>query len=91
MKQLIEIPARFLKTGDLIFDLKHRDLQEVEYVSFETASGGTYKGIGEIKNIHVDYGEEAMSADNFPPDLTVIILIDTDTLEVIDPENIGYR
>ena len=91
MKQLIEMPARFLKPYDLIFDFKYRQLQKVDYVSFETANGGTYNGIGEIKNIHVSYGEKAMSADNFPPDLKVTILIDTDIIEIIEPENIGYR
>lgn len=40
MKQLIEVPARFLKPDDLVFDFKYRDLQKVEYVSFETANGG---------------------------------------------------
>lgn len=91
MKQLIEIPARFLREDDLIFDFKYRQLQKVDYVSFETANGGTYNGIGEIKNIHVSYGEKAMSADNFPPDLKVTILIDTDIIEIVKPENIYYR
>ena len=91
MKQLVEVPARYLKPDDLIFDFKHRDLQKVEYVAFETANGGVYTGIGELKNIHVSYGEKAMSADNFPPDLKVTILIDTDILEIIEPEYIGYR
>lgn len=91
MKQLVNITARFLKPNDLIFDFKHRDLQKVEYVAFETANGGVYNGIGELKNIHVSYGGKAMSADNFPPDLKVTILIDTDILEIIEPEYIGYR
>ena len=91
MKQLIEIPARFLREDDLIFDFKYRQLQKVDYVSFETANGGSYNGIGEIKNIHVSYGEKAMSADNFTPDLKVTILIDTDIIEIVKPENIYYR
>ena len=91
MKQLIEIPARLLKPDDLIFDFKYRDFQKIKYVSFETANGRTYNGIGEIENIHVSYGEKSMSADNFPPNLKVTILIDTETLKIIEPENIGYR
>lgn len=91
MKQLIEIPARFLREDDLIFDFKYRQLQKVDYISFETANGGSYNGIGEIKNIHVSYGEKAMSADNFTPDLKVTILIDTDIIEIVKPENIYYR
>lgn len=86
MKQLIEIKAKFLKSGDLIFDYKHRDLQKIEYVSLECPIGST-----ELNNIHVDYGFESMSADNFNPEQTVLILIDTDSLEIVEAENIGYR
>jgi len=32
-----------------------------------------------------------MSADNFNPEQTVLILIDTDSLEIVEAENIGYR
>lgn len=91
MKQLIEIKARFLKSDDLIFDFKHRDLQKVDYVCFETESGGYYDGSTEMKNVHVTYGEEAMSADNFNPDTSIMILIDLTVLEIVEPENIHYR
>jgi len=91
MKQLIEIKAIFLKHGDLIFDYKHRDLQKVEYVAFETENGGVYTGLNDIENIHVSYGEKSMSGDNFKPDNRVIILIDTEKLEIIEPQNIHYR
>ncbi|WP_320034815.1 hypothetical protein [Halarcobacter sp.] len=92
MKQLIEIPAKFLKSGDLIFDFKHRDLQKVEYVFHEAKNGENCKNtMAPVHSIHVDYGEEAMSADNFKPETILMILIDTDKLEVVEPEYIGYR
>lgn len=84
-KQLILIDARFLKEGDLVFDYKHRDLAKVEYVGFDR---DTHR---DIENVHVSYGAEALSADNFKPKDQVTILIDTDALEIVLPENIGYR
>lgn len=84
-KQLILIEARFLKVGDLVFDYKHRDLVKVEYVGFDR---DTHRN---IENVHVSYGIEALSADNFKPNAQVTILVDTDALEIILPENIGYR
>lgn len=84
-KQLILIDARFLKTGDLVFDYKHRDLQKVEYVGFDR---DTHRN---IENVHVSYGMESISADNFKPKDQVTILLDTDALEIVLPENIGYR
>lgn len=93
MKQLINIKASFLKQDDLIFDLKHRDLQRVEYVFIEDINGTT-ESTGIMKephNVHVSYGEEAMSADNFRPNSTIMILIDTENIEIVEPKNIGYR
>lgn len=90
-KQLITIKARFLKSDDLIFDYKHRDLQKIEYVSKETSNGGMYNGVGVISNIHVSYGQDCDYADNFTPDDDVMILIDTDELKIIDSKNAGIR
>lgn len=93
MKQLIEISVRHIKVGDLIFDYKHRDLQKVEYVSFENEKGQDIELSVDMKlhNVHVSYGNEAMSADNFTANAKVKILVDTESLEIVDPENIGYR
>lgn len=93
MKQLIEIPAVYLKSGDLIFDYRHRDLQRVEYVSIEDENGTNLKtGIaGDAHIVHIDYGVDAASADNFTPDCKVTILIDTEKIKEIDPKDIGYR
>ena len=93
MKQLIEISPLYLKRGDLVFDYKHRDLQKVEYVSIEDENGRSeHSGtMGVPHVVHVDYGEEAMSADNLSPDSKVLILIDTEKLEILEPANIGYR
>ena len=93
MKQLIKIPAIFLKQHDLIFDYERRDLQRVDYVSIEDKNG-TNKRTGlmrEPKNVHVSYGEEAMSADNFDPYQEVTIQIDNSVIPVVEPEHIGYR
>lgn len=84
-KQLILIDARFLKEGDLVFDYKYRDLAKVEYIGFDRDSHRN------IENVHVSYGMEALSADNFKPNSQVTILVDTDTLGIVSPENIGYR
>lgn len=93
MKQLIEIPATFLRAGDLVFDYKHRDLQKVDYVFIEDENGTSLStGVAGIAHtVHVSYGEEAMSADNFKPESKITILIDTEKLEVIESRNIGYR
>lgn len=84
-KQLIEIEARFLQSDDLIFDLKTRKVQKIEYVSCEKENGEHYCGIGEIANIHISYGLECYVTDNFKPDCKVLILIDTDKIETIKP------
>lgn len=92
MKQLIKIQAKFLKEGDLIFDFEKRDLQKVEYVLKEDKDGHSVREtLRSVENIHVDYGEKAMSADNFKPTDEITILIDTDKLEITTPENIGYK
>jgi hypothetical protein len=80
MKQLIQIRARFLKSNDLIFDYKSRKAQKVEYVSHEKASEKTPV----ITNIHVSYGMDCQVADNFEPDSEVIILIETDDIEIAE-------
>lgn len=85
LNQLILIDARFLRAGDLIFDYKHRDLQKVEYVGFDRDMHM------DIENVHVSYGIEALSADNFKPKDQVTILVDTDALQIVLHENIGYR
>lgn len=87
-KQLIEIQAVFLKAGDLIFDYKYRHLQKIEFVAKETADGSRHCGIGELSNIHISYGLESNVADNFQPNCKVLILVDTDELDVIDAKNI---
>lgn len=91
MKQLIKIEARLLKKGDLIFDYKHRDLQIIDYVGKEDKNGNYTDITSNIDNIYVDYGIESVSADNFKPNQEVTILIDTDTIKISKPDNIGYR
>ena len=87
-KQLIEIEARHLQSEDLIFDYKTRKIQKIDYVSLEKENGDRYCGIGKMTNIHVSYGLECNVADNFKPDYKVLILIDTDKIETIAPNNI---
>ena len=85
MQQLIKIAARFLKANDLIFNYKHRDLVKVEYVEIERNL--KYQ----IENVHVSYGMEAVSVDNFKPDDEITILINTENLKITEPKEIGYR
>ena len=87
-KQLIEIEARHLQSEDLIFDFKTRKVQRIDYVSLEKENGDSYCGVGEIANIHISYGLDCNVADNFKPDYKVLILIDTDKIETIAPNNI---
>lgn len=84
MRQLIPIRARFLKSNDLIFDYKSRKAQKVEYVSHEKASEKTPA----VTNIHVSYGMDCQVADNFEPDSEVIILIETDDIEIAEVDSI---
>lgn len=77
MKQLINIPAKFLQKGDFIFDYKTRVAEEVDYVAKETEGGKT-----DIKNIFVSYGLESMVADNFSPNDEVTILVDTNDIKI---------
>lgn len=84
MKQLIAIPAMFLKSNDLIFDYKSRKVQKIEYVSHEKQSERALI----VSNVHVSYGMECLVADNFKPDSEVMILIETDDIEIADPKNI---
>ena len=93
VKQLINIKASSLRAGDLIFDYKHRDLQRIDYISKEDEIGNpTFNQVSpKVTNIHVSYGEEAASADNFKPNNEVTILIDTDELNIIEPRSMGYR
>jgi len=93
MKQLIKIPAIFLKKHDLVFDYERRDLQKVDYVSIEDEAG-TNKRTGLMKapkSVHVCYGEQAMSADNFEPYQEITIQIDNSAIPIVKSENIGYR
>lgn len=87
-KQLIEIKAIYLKSGDLIFDFKTREVQRVDYVSFEKKDGEPYFGIGEVSNVHVSYGMDCNVADNFNPDFTILILIDTELIKITQAHNI---
>lgn len=87
-KQLIEIEARHLKSKDLIFDFRTRKVQRIDYVSFEKENGDRYCGIGNMTNVHVSYGMDCDVADNFSPDYKVMILIETDEIEIIAPCNI---
>lgn len=80
MKQLIGIKAIFLKKNDLIFDYKSRKVQKVEYISHDRGSEKT----NVIKNIHVSYGLDCQIADNFEPHCEVMILIETDNIEIAD-------
>ena len=91
MKQLIQIPARFLKKDDLVFDFKHRDLQKIDYVGKEDKNGNHTEIVSNMHNIHVSYGVNSASADNFYPNDQVTIMIDTDNLKISKPDNIGYR
>ena len=87
-KQLIEIEARHLQSEDLIFDLRTRKVQKIIYVSLEKANGDRYCGIGEMTNVHIFYGPDCDVADNFNPDHKVLILIDTDKIEIASPSTI---
>jgi len=93
MKQLVETDARFLQNGDLIFDFRHRDLQKIEYVACENKNGENIKHSLDttVVNVHISYGEDAASADNFKPDEKLFILIDTEALKILKPTEIGYR
>lgn len=91
MKQLIKIEARHLKPNDLIFDFKTRKVQKIDYVLLETESGDRYvNGFSKLANVHVCYGLESVVADNFMPDYEVLILIDTQKIETILPQDIRY-
>lgn len=89
MKQLIQIKARNLKVGDLIFDFNRRTLQKIQYITHEDKIGNSWRYSSEqVINVHIDYGEEAMSADNFEPDDDLLILINLDELKILKPEEI---
>ena len=93
MKQLIKIKATFLKPGDLIFDYRYRDCQKVEYISIEDEKNRPeHTQVCFVPHtVHISYGLEADSADNFSADSEVTILIDTENIKTVKPENIGYR
>lgn len=70
--QFIDIPANCLKSGDIIFDLKNKYIQRIQYVSSYDA---TYSGKFD-NTICICYGED-YDCDNVGIDSTVTILIDT--------------
>ena len=82
-KQLVEIEARHLKSEDLIFDFKTRKVQKIDYVQADN-----YNSVNASENIFVSYGIESDVADNFKPNYKVLILIDTDEIEIIEPKDI---
>ena len=91
MKQLIEIDVEYLKEGDLIFDFKHRNLQEVISVQLEDKYGTDLRyrtSIYPVENIIIHYGEKSNVSDNLKVGNKVLILIDTEELKIIKPENI---
>lgn len=90
MKQLIQIEAKYLRSGDLVFDLRHRNLQKIEYVFCENKSGENVKHALDttVVNVHIDYGEEAHGADNFEPNSILMILINTEELKILKPNEI---
>lgn len=83
MKQLIKIKARFLKENDLIFDFKTRKVQKIEYVELDN-----FNSVRECENVFISYGLESDVSDNFKPYSDVLILIDTDNIEVLEPKYI---
>ena len=91
MKQLVQIQARFLKKGDLIFCFKHRNLSRIHYVTQEGQEYERTVMITELENIHVDYGQEATTSDNFHPNDYVYILLDTDTIKILKEYEVGLR
>lgn len=70
--QLIDIPADCLKKGDIIFDLKQKYIQRVEYVNSYDATHSNKRH----NTICICYGEN-YDCDNVSIDSTVMILIDT--------------
>lgn len=76
----LEISARRLKKGDIIFDLKHKIGERIDYIGFDDGNG-----LHEIDNVHISYGLEKDRADNFKPDDRVIILIDTSDIFIEEP------
>lgn len=70
--QLIDIPADCLKSGDIIFDLKQKYIQRVEYVNSYDATHSNKRH----NTICICYGEN-YDCDNVSIDSTVMILIDT--------------
>lgn len=80
MKQLIKIEARYLKIGDLVFDFKTRECKKVQLIQH------IYKDEimrDELKELYVDFEDKG---NYFPPNSSVLILIDTEQIEIIDFE-----
>ena len=70
--QFIDIPANCLKSGDIIFDLKKKYIQRIQYVSPYDA---THSGKSD-NTICICYGDD-YDCDNVGINSDVTILIDT--------------
>jgi hypothetical protein len=84
-KQLIKIQAKFIRSGDLIFDYKERVFHTVSSVYYTYRNNS--QSISDMKLVFISYGINSECGNNFVPNDIVSILLDIDNIEIMPIEN----